>query len=118
MANLNVAMVMGRLVADPDFRYSPNGIPVCRLQIATTKKFKKPDGTTGESTLFVEVDTWRRQAEICAQFLKKGRDVFVSGELVQHRDPKNGSRIKISADTVQFIGAPKACDEDGEETES
>lgn len=111
MANLNVAMVMGRLVADPELKYSPNGIPMCRMCVATNKKFKKADGSPGEKTLFLDVDAWRRLAEICAQFLKKGREVFISGELVQSKwvdaQGQKRSKIRLNAETVQFIGAPK-----------
>jgi single-strand DNA-binding protein len=111
MANFNAVMLMGRLTHDPELQYSKTGIPVCRLSLATNRKFKKSDGTDGEETLFIDVNTWRRLAEICAQFLKKGREVFISGTLVQSRwTDANGqkrSRIRVTADTVQFLGAPK-----------
>ncbi len=111
MANFNAVMVLGRLVADPELKYSTNGIPVCNLRLATSKKFKKADGAEGESTVFVDVNAWRRLAEICSQFLKKGREVFVSGELVQSRwvdaEGKKRSKIRITADTIQFLGGKK-----------
>ena len=111
MANFNAVMVLGRLVSDPELKYSTNGIPVCNLRLATSKKFKKADGADGESTVFIDVNAWRRLAEICSQFLKKGREVFVSGELVQSRwvDPQGQkrSKIRITADTIQFLGGKK-----------
>ncbi|MBI5446329.1 MAG: single-stranded DNA-binding protein, partial [Deltaproteobacteria bacterium] len=115
MSQLNVVMMMGRLVADPELKYSPSGIPYCRMSLVTARKFTKADGSPGQSTIFVEVDAWRRLAEICAQFLKKGREVFVSGELAQVRSTDKKSRKggpRIIASTVQFIGAPKESEEE------
>jgi single-strand DNA-binding protein len=120
MANFNAVMVMGRLVADPELKYSTNGIPVCNLRVATSKKFKKADGVAGESTVFIDVSVWRHQAELCSQFLKKGRGVFVSGELVQSqwvdKAGQKRSKIRITADTVQFLGARPDSKEASEET--
>lgn len=121
MANFNAVMVMGRLVRDPELLYSQNGIPLCRLRLASNKKFKKADGTAGESTVFVDVTAWRRLAEICSQFLKKGREIFVSGELVQSnwvdKEGQKRSRLRITAGTVQFIGTPKDGNGNGEVAE-
>jgi len=122
MANFNAVMVMGRLVNDPELKYTSTGIPVCHMTVATNKKVKKVDGTSSESTVFIDVSAWRRMAEICTQFLKKGREVFVSGELVQSKwvDPQGQkrSKIKITAHTVQFLGVPKkGSEEDGKSEE-
>lgn len=110
MAYFNAIMVLGRLVADPELKYA-GGMPVCKMRVASSKKFKKADGTMGERKLFIDVDAWRRLAEICAQFLKKGREVFISGELGQHEwqndEGQKRSKYSIQANTVQFIGAPK-----------
>ncbi len=111
MADFNAVMVMGRLVRDPELKYSQNGLPVCNMRLAANRKYRKADGTPGESTLFVDVNAWRRLAELCSQYLKKGREVFVAGQLVQSQwTDKNGqkqSRIRITANSVEFIGAPK-----------
>jgi single-strand DNA-binding protein len=102
---INLAMVMGRVVRDPELKYSPDGIPVCVFTLVTKREFTKPDGSKGELNVFVEVVAWRRLAEICAQFLKKGREAFVSGEL---QSKKSGnSALRVTANTVQFLGTPK-----------
>ena len=119
MANFNAVMMMGRLVSEPELKYVQSGLPVCRLRIVTNKKFKKADGSQGESSVFIDVTAWRRLAEICAQYLKKGREIFVYGELEQSNwaDKETGqkrSMIRITADTIQFLGAPKNdADDDG-----
>jgi single-strand DNA-binding protein len=111
MANFNSVMILGRLVRDPELKYSSSGVPVCDLTIATTRKFKKADGQEGESTLFLDVNAWRRLGEVCAEFLKKGREVFVSGELTQSRwvdeQGQKRNKIRLTADTVQFLREPR-----------
>lgn len=111
MAHFNSVMILGRLVRDPELRYSSNGVPVCDLTIATSRKFQKADGQEGESVVFLDVNAWRRLGEVSAQFLKKGREVFVAGELTQSRwvDPegKKRNKIRVTADTIQFLREPK-----------
>jgi single-strand DNA-binding protein len=111
MANFNSVMILGRLVRDPELKYSSSGVPVCDLTIATTRKFKKADGQEGESTLFLDVNAWRRLGEVCGEFLKKGREVFVSGELTQSRwvdeQGQKRNKIRLTADTVQFLREPR-----------
>ncbi len=111
MANYNSVMILGRLVRDPELKYSGNGVPVCDLTVATTRKFRKADGQEGESTVFLDVNAWRRLGEVCAQFLKKGREVFISGELTQSRwvDDQGHKRnkIRVTADSVQFLREPR-----------
>ena len=108
MVDVNMVMVAGRLVRDPELKYPTGGLPVCNFCVATSRKFKRSDGSKGESTLFVDVSAWRRLGEICNQFLKKGRSVLVVGTLQQNewldKEGKKRSKIRINADTVQFIG--------------
>lgn len=109
MANFNSVVVVGRLTRDPELRYTPSGAPVCSFSIATSRRYVKEDGRRAEATTFLDVDVWRRMAEICKQFLRKGREVLVLGSLRQSRwkDPKtqeSRSRIRIVAQQVQFLG--------------
>jgi len=112
MTDVNLVMVAGRLIKDPELKYAENGIPVCRFSLATTRRFTKPDGSKGESTVFVDVSAWRRLAEICSQFLKKGRSVLVIGALQESRKPNGEAHqrppIRIKADSIQFLGETKA----------
>jgi single-strand DNA-binding protein len=109
VANFNSVVVVGRLTRDPELRYTPSGAPVCSFSIATSRRYVKEDGRRAEATTFLDVDVWRRMAEICKQFLRKGREVLVLGSLRQSRwkDPKtqeSRSRIRIVAQQVQFLG--------------
>lgn len=109
MADYNSVVLLGRLARDPELRYAPSGAPVCTFSIATNHRYTKSDGQKAESVTFVDVDAWRRLAELCSQFLKKGRQVLVSGTLKQDRwkDAKTQqprSRLKVLAREVKFVG--------------
>jgi single-strand DNA-binding protein len=108
MANFNSVVIVGRLTRDPELRYVPSGAPVCSFSVATSRRYTKQDGQKEEETVFLDVDVWRRMAEICAQFLKKGREVLVMGSLRQSRwvDAKTQqprSRLRVVAQQVQFL---------------
>lgn len=117
MANFTSVVIVGRLTRDPQLRYAPSGSPVCSLSVATSRRFTREDGQKTEATTFIDVDVWKRLAEICAQFLKKGREVLITGSLRQSRwkDPKTQeprSRLRVVAQQVQFLGPkPAAVDE-------
>lgn len=120
MANFNSVVVVGRLTRDPILQYVSNGAPVCRFTVATSNRYTKEDGQKAEWTTFLDVDVWRRLAEICNQFLKKGRQVLVMGSLRQSKwvDSKTQqprSKIKIVAQTVQFLWSKKDVEGDSAE---
>lgn len=109
MANYNNVVMVGRLTRDPELRYTPSGAPVCSFSVATTRPYTNQEGEKTESTLFLDVDAWRRLAEICSQFLKKGREVLVAGSLKQSRwvdaaTQQPRSKIRLVAQQVQFLG--------------
>jgi single-strand DNA-binding protein len=113
MADFSSVVIVGRLTRDPELKYVANGAPVCTLSVATSRRFTKADGQKGQTTTFVDVDVWRRAAELCAQFLKKGREILVTGSLrqdrwVDARTQQNRSRLKVVAQTVQFLGPKPA----------
>jgi len=115
MSDYNNVLLLGRLARDPELRYAPGGVPVCTFSIATNHRYTKSDGQKAQSVTFVDVDAWRRLAELCSQFLKKGRQVLISGTLKQDRwvDAKTQqprSRLKVLAREVKFVG-PKPEDE-------
>ena len=115
MADFNSVVLLGRLARDPELRYAPSGAPVCTFSIATNHRYTKSDGQKAQSVTFVDVDAWRRLAELCSQFLKKGRQVLISGTLKQDRwvDAKTQqprSRLKVLAREVKFVG-PKPEDD-------
>src|ERR1044071_7329755 len=111
MASLNKVLLIGNLTKDPELRYTPNGTAVTNLRIAVDRKFKDRTGELKEDTCFITVTAWDKQAEICNQYLQKGRSVFVEG-ILQSRswettDKQKRSTIDVRAERIQFLGGPK-----------
>ncbi len=107
--SLNRVLLIGNLTKDPELRYTPSGTPVANLRMAVNSSFKGQDGQRKEETCFVTIVVWSRQAEICNQYLKKGRSVFVEGRLIYRSweaEGKTRSTMEVRADRVQFLGAP------------
>lgn len=110
MPSVNRVTLMGYLARDPELRYTPQGSAVCDFAIGMNRRYKKKDSDElVDEVTFVEITAWNRTAEICAEYLKKGRCVYVSGYLKQDRweDSETGakrSKVKVVAQEVQFIG--------------
>jgi single-strand DNA-binding protein len=105
MNQLNSVLVDGRLVRSPNLAYTTNGKAACRFVIATNRFYKQEDDYKQE-TSFLEVSTWGRQAEVCHDYLTKGRGVRVYGRLKQDKwADKEGqihSKVYIVSDRVEF----------------
>jgi len=105
MNNLNSILIEGNLVRDPELAYTPKGTAVCKFTVACNRAFKQDDQLQKEVSFF-DVSTWTRLAEVCGEYLKKGRGVRIVGRLRQDRwnDPegKPRSRIEIVAEHVEF----------------
>lgn len=105
MNNLNSVLIEGNLTRDPELKYTPKGSAVCSFVLASNRYFKQ-DGETQKEVAFFEVTTWSRLAEVCGEYLKKGRGVRVVGRLKQDRwtSPEGQGRSKISivAEHVEF----------------
>jgi len=102
---INKAMVFGNLTRDPELRALPSGAPVCSFSIATNRTYKKADGTKQEEVEFHNIVVFGRQAETCAQYLKKGSSAYVEGRIKTRSWEKDGVKhykTEINADTVQF----------------
>ena len=116
MRNFNLAVLEGRLVGDPEIRYTQNGTALCRFSIANNNDYYK-DEELQKQVSFVEVTTWAKLAEQCNEYLKKGSRIIVNGRLKQDRwqDDTGGNRSKISivGNQVQFLDLKNG---DGEQT--
>ncbi|MDE1925241.1 MAG: single-stranded DNA-binding protein [Patescibacteria group bacterium] len=102
---LNKAFVYGNLTRDPELRSLPSGGNVCSFSIATNRVFKKADGSKQEQVEFHNVVVFGRQAETCAQYLKKGSPALVEGHLqTRNWEGEKGKQYKteIIAERVQF----------------
>lgn len=118
MAGLNKAMIIGHLGADPELRETQGGKAVCNMRIATSSTYTKADGERVEQTEWHSVVCFNKTAEIAAQYLSKGRQVYVEGRL-QTREYEDKDGIKrrsteIVADVVTFLGGGKGDDAQGE----
>jgi single-strand DNA-binding protein len=118
MNNLNSILLEGNLVADPDLRYTPKGAAVCSFCVATNRYFKKEEELQKEVSYF-DVTTWNRLAEVCNEYLTKGRGVRVVGRLKQDRwedaEGKTRSKVHVVAEHVEF--KPKFKNDGAEPTE-
>ena len=107
MAGVNKAIILGHLGRDPELKYMQSGQPVCKLNIATSRKYTNKNNEPVEETEWHRVSVWGKQAEHCNNFLTKGRQVYVEGRLRTSSYDKDGQKhytTEIVADTVQFIG--------------
>jgi single-strand DNA-binding protein len=95
-------------------RYTPSGQAVTNFSVAVNDNFTSSNGDKVERTIWVRVSTWGKQAEICNQYLKKGRKVLVEGRLVtdastggpriwNRQDGTPSASFEVSAQTVRFL---------------
>ncbi len=107
LAELNRVFLIGRLTKDPEVRQTSNGTPVTNFTIAINRKYKSVSGELKEDTTFVGIVAWQKLAELCKQFLAKGRAVLVEGKM-QNRsweteDGQKRSTLEIRADRIEFL---------------
>jgi len=79
--DLNKVMLIGRLTQDPEVRTTPNGTPVVNFGLATGRVWTDQAGQKQEKTEFSNIVAWRRLAEICGQYLRKGSKIYLEGRL-------------------------------------
>ena len=106
MASLNRVLLIGNLTRDPELRYIPSGTAVCSFGLAMNTPIARGGGEQKTEVCFVRVVVWAKQAEICNQYLKKGRLVFVEGRLIYRsweQDGKTRSTLEVRADRIQFL---------------
>ena len=99
---LNKVMIIGHLGRDPEMRYTPSGRPVTTFSVATTRNWNTADGEHRSETEWFNVVTWGNLAEICKQYLVKGKQVYIEGRLqTRHWDDKEG----VKHVTVEIVAA-------------
>lgn len=107
--SVNKVILLGRLGQDPELKYTPSGAAVCNFSLATSETWSdKNSGQKQERTEWHRVVVWGKLAELCNQYLAKGRQAFVEGRLqTRSWDDQSGQKrytTEINATTVQFIG--------------
>jgi hypothetical protein len=91
MAGVNKVILVGNLGADPEVRYTAGGTAVAKFRIATTERFTDKDGNRQERTEWHRVVAWRKLAEICGQYLSKGKQVYIEGKILMIPGKRTGS---------------------------
>ena len=110
MASVNKVIIVGHLGADPETRFMPNGDQVTNLRVATTESWKdKASGERKELTEWHRVVIFRRLAEIAAQYLKKGSQVYLEGRIRtrkwQDKEGQERYTTEIEADEMKMLGS-------------
>ena len=104
---MNIVVLKGRLTRDPELKFLSSGSAVCNLGLALNKKYKK-DGELVEKVTFVDIDVWGKSGENCAEYLSKGREVCIEGELQMDEWEHEGfkkNKLKVVARLVHFVGS-------------
>ena len=115
MANsLNKVQLIGNLTKDPELRQTPNGNSVCSYTVATNLTWKDSNGQRQDKAEFHNVVSWGKLAEICGQYLQKGKKVYIEGRL-QTRDweAEDGSKrykTEIVAENMIMLSQGSASD--------
>jgi single-strand DNA-binding protein len=108
MAGLNKVMLIGNVGNDPEMRYTAGGSAVTSFRLAVNRNFSSKEGERREETEWFDVVTWNKLAEICSQFLQKGRQAYVEGRLhTRSWDGQDGQRryrTEVVAEHVLFLG--------------
>ena len=109
MASLNKVLLIGNLTRDPELRYTPSGTAVVKLGLAVNRRFKDRSGELKDDTCFVTITAWDKQAEVCNQYLSKGRPIFVEGRLQfrswENKEGQKRNTIEVVAERIQFLGS-------------
>jgi len=119
MSNLNKVLLIGRLGADPELRYTADGVPVATFNVATSETFKDRGGTKQERTEWHRVVAWRKLGEIAGEYLKKGKLVYIEGKIQSREyEGKDGVKRKtfeIIASEMKMLGSAGETRQTGEE---
>ncbi len=106
MARLNNFQFIGNLTRDPELRYAQSGMPVCRLGLAVNDEYEK-DGEKIETTNFFDITVYGKTGENCANYLAKGKQVYIDGRIKCYKYEKDGvtrTGYDFIANNVQFLG--------------
>jgi len=108
---LNKVMIIGHLGKDPEMRYTTSGKPVTTFSVATSRSWVTSSGERRSETEWFNIVAWSSLAEICKQYLVKGRQVYIEGRLQSRRweddDGNNHSSVEIVANEMIILDQHK-----------
>ena len=94
--SLNKVQLIGHLGKDPELRYTASGIAVATFSMATSESWKDQEGNQQERTEWHNIVAWRKLAEICGEYLKKGKRVYIEGKMQTRSYEKDGVKKYIA----------------------
>lgn len=106
MADLSIAVLVGRLTRDSELKYTSGGSPICSFSVATSSRKKKGDQWIDEAS-FWDIELWGKQGESLQQYLVKGKQVAIEGSMRQDRWENDGQprmKVVVNAQAVQLLG--------------
>jgi single-strand DNA-binding protein len=108
-ASVNKVILIGRLGKDPELKYTPSGTPVAKFTLATDEVFKDQSGEQQKHTEWHNIVAWKRLAEICGEYLTKGKQVYIEGSIRsrQWEDQSGNKRTayEIVARDMRMLGS-------------
>lgn len=117
-SSVNRVILLGRLGKDPEVRFTPGGQAVCNFSLATDDEWKGKDGEKQKRTEWSHIVVWGKLAELCGEYLKKGRQAYVEGKLQTREWEKDGQKrysTEIVASTVVFLSGGERDGDTGKE---
>ena len=106
---MNKVILIGRLTNDPELRHTQNAIPVCQFNLAVNRNYSNEKGEREAD--FINIIVWRKQAENCSKYVKKGSKVAVEGSIqTRNYEDKNGQKryiTEVVAENIQFLDVKK-----------
>jgi len=119
---VNKVILIGRLGADPEIRYTPSGAEVANFRIATSESWTNKSGEKEERTEWHRIIAWRGLAKICGEFLSKGKLVYVEGRLRtrswEDRDGNKRTTTEVEATDMKMLGGVGEASRKAKETEA
>jgi single-strand DNA-binding protein len=104
MKSLNKVLLIGHLGKDPELRYTKGGDAVASFSVATNESWKDAEGNTQERTDWHNIVAWRKLAEICAEYVKKGSKVYIEGKIqTRSYDDKDGVKKYVTEITANDL---------------
>ena len=100
--SLNKVQLIGNLGKDPELKYTPSGVAVATFSIATSESWKDQEGNQQEKTEWHNIVAWRKLAEICGEYLKKGKKVYLEGKLQTRNYEKDGIKRYVTEIVVRL----------------
>lgn len=117
MGSVNKVILLGNLGRDPELRYTPNGSPVATFTLATNEQWKDKDGNKQEHVEWHRIVAFGKLAEICGEYLRKGRQVYIEGSIrsrsFKDREGNDRTVSEVRADNLVMVGRPEGGGSEG-----